>query len=129
VLASYGLFAAAIILAALAKRIPLLFLCQGCLGVAHGMGYPVLMGMTIRYVPALSRSSAMGLHQSVYAAGIFVGPWASGALADALGIRPMFGLTAAVVLVLGSSGAIVLSRRPSTPEGRPAEQPGRGTNP
>ena len=129
VLTSYGLFAAAIFVAALAKRIPLLFLCQGCLGVAHGIGYPVLMGMTIRDIPAHSRSSAMGLHQSVYSAGIFVGPWASGALADALGIRPMFGLTAALVLVLGSSGAIVLSRRPSTPEGRPAEQPGRGTNP
>jgi MFS family permease len=111
---------------------PLLFVCQGCLGAAHGIGYPVLMGMTIRDVPARSRSSAMGLHQSVYAAGIFIGPWASGALAEALGIRPMFGLTAALVLLLGSSGAIVLSRRSSPvaepPEGRRAEQPGRGTN-
>jgi predicted MFS family arabinose efflux permease len=132
VLASYVLFAGALVAAALAKSIPLLFVCQGCMGVAHGIGYPVLMGMTIRDVPAHSRSSAMGLHQSVYSAGIFIGPWASGALAEALGIRPMFGLTAALVLVLGSSGAIVLSRRSSPqtehPAGRRAEQPGRGTN-
>jgi predicted MFS family arabinose efflux permease len=133
VLVSYLLFAAAIGAAALAKSIPLLFVSQGCLGAAHGIGYPVLMGMTIRDVPAQSRSSAMGLHQSVYAAGIFIGPWASGALAEALGIRPMFGLTAALVLVLGSSGAILLSRRSSPEAGHPAgrqeKQPRPGTNP
>jgi predicted MFS family arabinose efflux permease len=129
VLGSYGLFALASATAALAKSIPLLFVSQGCMGMAHGVGYPVLMGLTIRDVPAQSRSSAMGLHQSVYAAGIFIGPWASGVLAEALGIRPMFGLTAALVLVLGSSGAIVLSRHTSPPEGRRATQPGRDTNP
>jgi DHA1 family multidrug resistance protein-like MFS transporter len=132
-LASYALFAGALVTAALAGSIPLLFVLQGCIGMAHGIGYPVLMGMTIRNVPAQSRSSAMGLHQSVYAAGIFIGPWASGALAEGLGIRTMFGLTAALVLVLGSSGAIVLSRRPSPaaepPAGRRATRPGRGTNP
>jgi DHA1 family multidrug resistance protein-like MFS transporter len=133
VLASYVLFAAALVTAALSKSLPLLFIAQGCIGLAHGIGYPVLMGMTIRDVPAHSRSSAMGLHQSVYAAGIFIGPWASGALAEALGIRPMFGLTAALVLVLGASGAIVLSRfsSPQTarPAGRRATRPGKGTNP
>ena len=112
VLSSYLLFAAALLAAALSQSIPLLFVSQGCIGLAHGIGYPVLMGMTIRDVPAQSRTSAMGLHQSVYAAGIFIGPWASGALAQALGIRPMFGLTSALVLVLGTGGAIVLSRRP-----------------
>ncbi len=126
VLASYLLFAAAIVAAALARKVPLLFICQGCLGVAHGIGYPVLMGMTIRDIPPQQRTAAMGLHQSVYAAGIFIGPWASGALAEALGIRPMFGITAGLVLVLGCSGSIVLSRPPAE---RRAEQPGSGTNP
>jgi DHA1 family multidrug resistance protein-like MFS transporter len=120
VLVSYLLFATALVAAALSDSIPLLFISQGCIGLAHGLGYPVLMGMTIRDVPASSRSSAMGLHQSIYAAGIFIGPWASGALAETLGIRPMFGLTAALVLVLGTSGAIVLSRRPSPRGEHPA---------
>lgn len=121
VMASYLLFAAALVAAALSNNILLLFVSQGFIGLAHGIGYPVLMGMTIRDVPAQSRTSAMGLHQSVYAAGIFIGPWASGALAEALGIRPMFGLTAAAVLVFGTGGAIVLSRRPSPAAEPPAE--------
>jgi MFS family permease len=43
----------------------------------------------------------MGLHQAVYAIGMFGGPWLSGLLADAMGIRPMFGVTAFVCLALG----------------------------
>jgi len=120
VLGSYVLFALAIAAAALSRSILLLFVIQGCIGTAHGIGYPVLMGMSIRDVPAPSRSSAMGLHQSVYAAGIFIGPWASGALAEALGIRPMFAVTAAMVLVFGTGGAIVMSRRPSSAMEHPA---------
>jgi MFS family permease len=115
VLVSYILFAGAVVTAALSRNIPLLFICQGFMGLAHGVGYPVLMGLTIRDVPVANRSSAMGLHQSVYAAGIFIGPWACGALAQALGIRSMLGLTAAMVLALGTTGAIVLSRRRSPP--------------
>ena len=112
-LGTYVLFALAIAAAALAKNIPLLFLIQGLLGIAHGIGYPVLMGLSIRDVPANQRTAAMGLHQSVYAAGIFIGPWASGVLADAIGIRPMFAVNAVLCLALGLAGAIVLSRRPS----------------
>jgi MFS family permease len=43
----------------------------------------------------------MGLHQAVYAIGMFGGPWVGGWLADAVGIRPMFGVTAFVTLTLG----------------------------
>ena len=111
-LGTYVVFALAIAAAALAKSIPLLFLIQGLLGIAHGIGYPVLMGLSIRDVPTNQRTAAMGLHQSVYAAGIFIGPWASGVLADAIGIRPMFVVNAVLCLALGLTGAIVLSRRP-----------------
>jgi MFS family permease len=43
----------------------------------------------------------MGLHQAVYAIGMFAGPWLSGILADAMGIRLMFGFTAVASLALG----------------------------
>jgi len=43
----------------------------------------------------------MSLHQAVYAIGMFSGPGVSGSLADAMGIRPMFGVTAFLCLVLG----------------------------
>jgi MFS family permease len=128
VLVSYVLFAGAITTAALAKSIQLLFIVQGCIGIANGIGYPVLMGTTIRNVPAQQRTSAMGLYQSIYAAGIFIGPWASGALAEALGIRPMFGLTAAAVLILGLTGGISLIRGTVLRAERRAEPPERGTN-
>ena len=119
ILASYLLFSAAIPAAALARSIPLLFVIQGCIGIAQGIGYPVLMGTTIRDVPAQQRSRAMGLHQSVYAAGIFIGPWASGVLAESIGIRRMFGITSGLVLILGLTGAVLLSRGPSLNNRRP----------
>jgi MFS family permease len=59
------------------------------------------MGMSIRDVADAERNTAMGLHQSVYAIGMFAGPWLSGFLADAIGIRPMFGVTAFACLAVG----------------------------
>jgi len=47
------------------------------------------------------RTTAMGLHQAVYASGMFAGPWLSGLLAQATGLRPMFGVTAVGCLTVG----------------------------
>ena len=69
--------------------------------MGQGIGYPVLMGLSIQYVVDAERTTAMGLHQAVYAIGMFGGPWLSGLLADAMGIQPMFGVTAFVCLALG----------------------------
>ncbi len=71
------------------------------MGLAQGIGYPVLMGLSIQDVSERERTTAMGLHQSVYAVGMFAGPAVSGVLAKALGIRPMFGVTAFFCLALG----------------------------
>lgn len=87
--------------AALAPSLLLLFVSQFCIGLGQGIGYPVLMGLSIQHVADAERTTAMGLHQAVYAVGMFGGPWLSGLLADAMGIRPTFGVTAFVCLVLG----------------------------
>jgi MFS family permease len=87
--------------AALAPSLPLLFAAQFFIGLSMGINYPVLMGMSIRYVADAERTTAMGLHQAVYAIGMFGGPWLSGMLADAVGIRPMFGVTAFACLLVG----------------------------
>jgi MFS family permease len=87
--------------AALAPSLPPLFVSQFCIGLAQGISYPVLMGMSIQQVADAGRTTAMGLHQAVYAIGMFGGPWLSGRLADAMGIRPTFGVTAFVCLALG----------------------------
>jgi hypothetical protein len=47
----------------------------------------------------------MGLHQVVCTTGMLDGPGLSGALADGLGIHPMFGVTAFLYLTLGWLGA------------------------
>ena len=97
--------------AALAPSLPWVFAAQFCVGLSVGVGYPVLMGLSIRHVDDAQRTTAMGLHQSVYAFGMFGGPAISGLLADALGIRPMFAVTALACLLIGLLGTRQLSER------------------
>jgi len=101
---SFTLMALGTVGAALAPSLPALMAAQICLGIATGVGYPVLMGMSIVYVAEHERATAMGLHQAVYAIGMFAGPWLSGILAQLIGIRPMFGVTAFAALLLGLLG-------------------------
>jgi MFS family permease len=96
--------------AALASSLLLIFVAQFCIGLAQGVSYPVLMGLSIQQVADAERTTAMGLHQAVYAIGMFGGPWLSGMLADAMGIRSTFGATAFVCLALGLFGARWLAR-------------------
>jgi MFS transporter, DHA1 family, multidrug resistance protein len=67
------------------------------------------MGMSIERVDESQRATAMGVYQSVYAIGMFTGPWLSGLLADALGIQPMF-FTGILILGMGLSGAYWLTQ-------------------
>jgi len=108
-LAGFTLLAVGVGGAALAPSLPLLFASQLTIGLAQGTMYPVLMGMSIQNVSDAERTTAMGLHQSLYAAGMFGGPWLSGILADAVGLRPMFGATAFACLVLGLVGSRLLA--------------------
>lgn len=87
--------------AALATSLPLLFLSQFCIGLSMGISYPALMGMSIERVADAERTTAMGLHQAMYAVGMFSGPWVSGWLGDAIGIRSTFGVTALFCLASG----------------------------
>jgi MFS family permease len=92
--ASFGIFAAGAVLAAAARSVPLLFAATSLMGIANGIFYPVLLGLSIERVDAPHRTTAMGIHQAVYAMGMFAGPWCGGMLADVLGIRAMFGVFA-----------------------------------
>jgi MFS family permease len=107
---SFALLAGGVALASVAPSLLVVFIAQVIMGLSQGIGYPVLMAMSIRYVDEQNRTTAMGLHQAVYAIGMFSGPWLSGILADAMGIQPMFGVTAAAVLLVGIAGARLLPR-------------------
>ena len=94
----------------LAQSLPLVFVAQICFGLASGIGYSVLMGLSIRDVDETQRATAMGLFQAVYAIGMFAGPWLSGILADNIGIQPMFGVVGVACLVVGLVGVQQLSK-------------------
>ncbi|MEW5721102.1 MAG: MFS transporter, partial [Chloroflexota bacterium] len=91
---------------ALAPTLASLFAAPVLVGLALGIGYPVLMGMSIERVDDSERTIAMGLHQAIYAIGMFAGPAISGIVADHIGLQPMFGITAFASLALGLLGTM-----------------------
>jgi predicted MFS family arabinose efflux permease len=108
---SLGLVAAGLGLAAVAPALAVVIAAQLLIGLGFGIAYPVLLGACIRRVDSGERTTAMGLNQAVYAAGMFAGPWLSGILANALGVQPMFAVTAVVVLAAGLGGVRALRAR------------------
>ena len=95
------------------------------MGIANGIFYPVLLGLSIEQVDAPHRTTAMGIHQAVYALGMFAGPWCGGMLADALGIRAMFGIIAGFCCAVASLLVVLHPRRVPPTRERPAIAPVR----
>jgi MFS family permease len=62
-------------------------------GLARGMVYPVLMGLSMRAVSAEDRATAVGIFQASYAIGMFAGPTFGGVIADQIGLAGVFYLT------------------------------------
>jgi MFS family permease len=91
------------------KTLPWVFITQAFVGLAQGVCHPVLMGMSIQYTKEEERPIALGLHQNVYAIGMFTGPWLSGIFAGLFGFRSTFGLTAVTSVAL--SGVLIYSIR------------------
>ncbi|MGO9308459.1 MAG: MFS transporter, partial [Spirochaetia bacterium] len=118
---SFAAFAGGAVLPALGQSVPFLFVSTVVMGLANGLFFPILLGLSIQRVDAAHRSTAMGIHQSVYAIGMFTGPWIGGVLADAVGIRGMFAIVAAFSLAAPS--ALIALNRPVTP-GVPEEAAG-----
>ena len=70
--------AATILLPMVSKNIPTLLAMQFLAGVGNGFCYPLLMGLAIRDTAPEQRGAAMGIYQSVYACGMFLGPAVTG---------------------------------------------------
>ena len=95
---------------ALARTVSMIYVTLVFIGLGTSFTFPVLVGMTMRQAENERRGIAVGLNQALTALGMFGGPWVSGMLADWLGMRPMFGVTAAMCLCLGLLGASRLSK-------------------
>lgn len=106
---SFVLMAAGLIFAALAQTLVFVLIAQFCNGLGLGIGFPILMGLSVENTSEHERSTAMGLFQSVYAIGMFTGPGISGFLANWLGIQPMFTFTAVIVLLVSIVGVRLLN--------------------
>jgi len=101
---SFVIYLVGIGIAAPAASLWVVLAAQVLTGLASGIGYPILMGMSIQKVADEERATTMGVFQSVYAIGMFGGPWLSGILADWMGIPPMLAVTAVCVGGLGLLG-------------------------
>ncbi len=88
------IYCVGILIIAYSPSISVLFIGTMCMGFAFGIVYPIVMGMSIENVDRSQRTSAVGIHQSFYAVGMFAGPWLNGIIADRFGIRTMFLFTA-----------------------------------
>ncbi len=104
------LLAAAMVITALTDTLWVLFFSAVLIGLANGVGYPTYMGLSIRYIHGKERSTATGMHQSLYAIGMFTGPWISGIIADKTGIPLMFLIVAGFCLVGGNVLLLLLIR-------------------
>ena len=93
-------FVAGIFILTIAQQLWVVFAATALMGFSNGFSYPTLMGLSIKDVDQSHRTSAVGIHQSVYAIGMFAGPWLGGIIADAFGIRRMFGVVAGFVLIV-----------------------------
>ncbi|MFN2109784.1 MAG: MFS transporter [Anaerolineae bacterium] len=107
---NFSVIALSMVMLTLAHSLTLVFAAQICFGLASGIGYSVLMGLSIRDVDETQRATAMGLFQAVYGIGMFAGPWLSGILADAIGIQPMFGVVGGACLLIGVLGVQQLAK-------------------
>jgi MFS family permease len=109
-IASFAVIAAGTLCAA-GPSVPWLIASQVLVAFGYGVGYPILMGMSIQKVDGRERTTAMGVHQSVYAIGMFAGPWLCGILAASLGLQSMFVVTALGTLALGVAGTVWATRK------------------
>jgi MFS family permease len=107
---AFTIFTSGIVLMVFLRSLAPLYAATAIMGFANGFSYPTLMGLSIQDVEQSRRTSAMGIHQSVYAFGMFGGPWIGGALADRFGIQPMFGIVGGFVYVVGLLLIVVYMR-------------------
>ncbi len=58
---SFAVFAGGALLAALGRSVPVLFVSTVVMGLANGLFFPILLGLSIQRVDAAHRSTAMGI--------------------------------------------------------------------
>lgn len=82
-----------------------LSLFHGIIGLAVGFVLPMLLSQIATLPDPALKTSVMGFYQSIYAAGIFIGPYMAGIVAEHIGLSEVFSLAgwlSVVALVIAS---------------------------
>lgn len=88
------------------QSLAVLALTQVLNGFAQAMYFPLLLSLAIRSFQTSERATAMGLYQSVYSLGMFLGPYIAGGLNAIGGLQAGFlfgsalGVAAALIVLL-----------------------------
>ena len=83
-------------------NLPVLFLCEALLGVGLGLTFGLLMALSVEGVPSGQRYYAMGIFQSIYSAGMLLGPLTAGYVTQAFGYSAAFLYVGSIVLLAGA---------------------------
>lgn len=89
-LAGFLLVSGAILFIPFMNRLSSLYIIQAITGIGGGLVFPLLMGLAIQSIPREQQATAMGFFQSLYAAGMSLGPIISGAIAQQWGLSSVF---------------------------------------
>jgi predicted MFS family arabinose efflux permease len=90
IFAGFFLLAGAILIIPFIDRLGTLYLIQAINGIGSGLIFPLLMGLSIQSIPREQQATAMGFFQSLYAAGMSLGPILSGFIAQQWGLSSVF---------------------------------------
>ena len=80
-----------------------LMVTQALAGFGRGLSFTLLMGMSIKHMPADKRATAMGFFQAIYGLGMFIGPVLMGIIGDYFSLNEGF----IVLGVLGACSALL----------------------
>jgi DHA1 family multidrug resistance protein-like MFS transporter len=79
-----------------------LIAAQLFIGISHGIGMPLFLGLAMSESKSESRAISMGVFQSAYSIGMFAGPPISTRLVEICGISTMSIIVAIFTIVLGT---------------------------
>ena len=97
-------------LVAVSANLIQLFFVQFISSVGIAVLMTLLMGLSIRDIPAERRATAMGFFQAVYGFGMFFGPFATGWVSHSIGLMNSFIFTGAVALAGGVLSVVFFGR-------------------
>lgn len=91
------------------QNIFILYLMQILGGFGYGIVFPLLMGASVRQVNVKYQGTAMGIFQSIYGLGMFIGPFFVGILQKYMDLKFSFFIIFCIGIL--SSFMILYSKR------------------